>query len=50
MCENCGDVELIEWHQLALDDSHEIQYRALKCQCRWVLLTAVVKETSSANG
>lgn len=46
MCEICDDILLIEWCQLSLDSTHEVEYRAAKCLCGFRLLTAVVKELS----
>ena len=34
MCDTCGDIVLImEWTQLALDDTHELWFKQSECLC-----------------
>ena len=44
MCEICEDVELVRWHQLALDDSHVVEYEAHECLCGIRLARVTVRE------
>ena len=48
MCNVCEDVQLIVWQRLALDDSHEVEYRVSRCLCGVRVLTVVVKSTQEA--